>query len=164
MPERGWAYNHSQGPTPLELDDRIRIYYAGRPKPNISLPSFLDIDKTDFKKILHINEAQLIELGKPGTFDEFGIIPCEVQQVDKLVYLYYTGWQRGINVPYVLSIGLAISEDGGVTFRKAYEGPILDRTKHEPYQTMAPFILIEDGTWHMWYASGNRLSPDKRQV
>ena len=149
-----WAYNHSQGPTPLDLTDRIRVYYASRPKPNLSLPTFLDIDKNDFKKILLVNETPIIGLGKPGTFDEFGIIPCDVKKINDLVYLYYTGWQRGINVPYTLSIGLAISEDNGLTFKKAYEGPILDRTKNEPYQTMAPFSLVEDGVWHLWYASG----------
>lgn len=153
-PEDLWGIPHSQGPTPLILEDKIRIYFAGRLEHTISLPTFLDVDIDDPSKILHINKKPLLALGNRGTFDEFGIIPCEVIKNGNQVWLYYTGWSRGTTVTYILSIGLAISNDGGLSFKKAYEGPIVDRTKDEPYMTMAPFIMRENDLWHMWYSSG----------
>jgi predicted GH43/DUF377 family glycosyl hydrolase len=150
----GWVGKHAQGPTVLVFEDRLRIYFSSRPEPTISLPTFIDVDLDDPRKILSVNETPLLNLGKRGSFDEFGIIPCEVLRHQGKVYLYYTGWSRGTTVTYILSIGLAISTDNGKTFEKAYEGPIVDRTKHEPYMTMAPFIYKNGGQWHMWYASG----------
>jgi hypothetical protein len=149
----GWL-THAQGPTVLAREGCLRIYFANRPQPNISAPSFVDVDRGDPAKILSVNRPPLLELGDRGSFDEFGIVPCEVVEQGDEVWLYYTGWSRGTTVTYLLSIGLAVSRDGGVTFKKAYPGPIVDRTKHEPYMTMAPFILREAGRWHMWYASG----------
>jgi hypothetical protein len=46
---------------------------------------------------------------------------------------------------------LAISEDGGTTFRRAFEGPIMDRTKDEPHIVVTPHVIVEDGIWKMWY-------------
>jgi predicted GH43/DUF377 family glycosyl hydrolase len=150
----GWVGRHAQGPTVLVGKDYLRIYFAGRPEPNISLPTFIDVALDNPQKILFVNSVPLLELGKRGSFDEFGIIPCEVVNYKGKILLYYTGWSRGVTVTYILSIGLAISHDGGMTFEKAYEGPILDRTKHEPYMTMSPFIYKDGKRWHMWYASG----------
>jgi hypothetical protein len=47
-----------------------------------------------------------------------------------------------------------LSEDGGLTFRRAFEGPILDRTKDEPHLVVTPHVIIEDGIWKMWYCGG----------
>jgi hypothetical protein len=34
-----------------------------------------------------------------------------------------------------------------------FNGPILDRDKHEPFFNTAPHVLVEDGIWKMWYVS-----------
>lgn len=145
---------HSQNPVPVVLEDRIRIFFACRPQHDISVPTYIDVAKYDMKKILYCNKQPILELGKRGTFDEFGIIPTEIVWHDDELWMYYTGWQRGINITYTLSIGLAVSRDQGQTFYKKYEGPVLDRTKDEPYMTMAPCIFYEDLLWHAYYASG----------
>ena len=59
-----------------------------------------------------------------------------------------------MEVPYSNWTGLAVSDDGGSTFHRAFPGPILDRTPHEIHSATGCYILREDGTWHMWYASG----------
>jgi hypothetical protein len=56
-------------------------------------------------------------------------------------------------VPYSQAIGLAVSTDGGVTFERAFDGPIVDRTRDEPYFATGPFVLRAPGGWRMWYAS-----------
>ena len=51
------------------------------------------------------------------------------------------------------AIGLAISTDGGTTFTRAYEGPVVDRNRDEPFFTSTCFVLRERGGFRMWYAS-----------
>jgi hypothetical protein len=51
-------------------------------------------------------------------------------------------------------VGLAVSEDGGLTFHRLYEGPVLDRTINEPYFVASPYVLLDGGLWKIWYASG----------
>ena len=151
---RGWPYGHAQGPTVLVRENFLRIYFASRPEPGISIPTFIDVDIDDPKRILAVNETPLLELGVRGAFDEFGIQPIEIIEQEDEVWLYYTGWDRGTTVSYKLSTGLAISRDGGRTFHKPFQGPILDRNKLEPFLTIAPVIIREDGVWHGFYGSG----------
>jgi predicted GH43/DUF377 family glycosyl hydrolase len=145
---------HAQGPTVLPCDNFLRIYFATRPEPNISLPTYIDVDPDDPRKILATHKTPLLELGGRGSFDEFGIQPCEVVRNKDEVWLYYSGWSRGTSISYTLWIGLAVSRDGGATFKKAYPGPIVGRTKYEPFLATAPCILREAESWHMWYGSG----------
>jgi sucrose-6-phosphate hydrolase SacC (GH32 family) len=150
----GWMQSHAQVPTPLVGDGFIRIYFSSRPEPNLSLTTFVDLDANDPARVLRLNPTPILEVGKPGTFDEHGIMPsCAVKDGEK-VFLYYSGWSRGASVPYTNSTGLAVSEDGGETFWKLSEGPILGKGIHDPYSATSPCVLKEDNVWHMWYCSG----------
>ena len=40
-----------------------------------------------------------------------------------------------------------------LTFERVFEGPIVDRTRTEPFFCASPFALIDDGIWKLWYAS-----------
>src|SRR5712692_5002365 len=150
----GWMKTHAQVPTPLVSEKFIRVYFSSRPEPNLSLTTFVDLDIDDPRKILRLNSTPILELGKPGTFDEHGIMPsCAVRNGSK-IFLYYSGWSRGVSVPYANSTGLAISEDGGETFRKISDGPTLTRSLNDPYSATSPCVLKEKRVWHMWYCSG----------
>ncbi|OAN56045.1 hypothetical protein A6A04_10590 [Paramagnetospirillum marisnigri] len=81
-------------------------------------------------------------------------MPSAAVRVGGLVYLYYSGWSRSTQVPYINTTGLAVSEDGGRRFRRMFDGPVLGRGPHEPYSATSPCILIHEGIWHMWYCSG----------
>ena len=145
---------HAQVPTPLAGDGFVRVYFSSRPEPKLSLTSFVDLNESDPTRILRVYEQPILELGKPGTFDEHGIMPsCAIREGDK-VLLFYTGWSRGASVPYTNSTGLAVSEDGGETFRKVSEGPILGKGLHDPYSATSPCVLKDGDNWHMWYCSG----------
>lgn len=150
----GWMNSHAQVPTALLLNDRIRVYFATRPKQNLSLTTYLDLDIHDLNNIIQINEKPILELGHTGAFDEHGIMPSSVIYHNGLVFLYYSGWQRCLSVPYNNYTGLAISEDGGTTFRKYSPGPIIDRKPFEIYSATSPFVFIKNKIWHMWYSSG----------
>jgi predicted GH43/DUF377 family glycosyl hydrolase len=135
------------------LKDRVRVFFATRPKPDLSMTTFCDLDKSNFNHILYIHDKPVVDLGGPGTFDEHGIMPSSIIVKDDSIFLYYSGWSRSVGVPYNNYTGLAISEDGGFTFQKIFKGPILDRTKLEIYSATSPEVYY-NGSWHMWYCSG----------
>jgi hypothetical protein len=149
-----WLKSHAMLPTPLLLDDRIRVYYTGRDQNGQSRISYVDLERSNPSVVMYVHELPLLELGKIGTFDDSGTLGvCAVKQGND-VYLYYNGYNRRVTVPWSNAVGLAISKDGGQTFRKAFEGPILDRTAREPYFAITPCILKTSDRWHMWYTSG----------
>lgn len=151
-----YGYTYSHKPTPILLDDNtIRVYYGFRGELNRTRTSFVDFDAKDLS-IKYVHKEIVLDLGKIGTFDDAGAQVCSVVRVnDKTVYMYYIGWNTSTTVAYRNSLGLAISHDNGVTFERAYEGPILERYLDEPYHIGASDIRNEDGTWKMWYNSGN---------
>ncbi len=152
--EFGWMKSHAQGPTVFEFQDFIRVYFATRPKLNVTLPTFIDLEKNNINKVLRINETPILELGSPGTFDEHGIIPKSIIQIrEGLYYLYYIGWSRRENTPYSLGIGLATSNDGSA-FTKYSEGPILGIEKEDKFSLTAPIVIYEEGFYYMYYTSG----------
>jgi hypothetical protein len=162
-----WLKSHAMLPTPIFLDNnKIRIYFTGRDHNGQSRIGFLDLDSSDPTKIMYIHNKPLLEVGKTGTFDDCGTVGTCVMNAGKNIYLYYNGYNVRNTVPWSNSIGIASSNDGGTTFNKLFEGPIMDRYKDEPYFTISPCILVEDSGWKMWYTSGtgwlkvnNRMEP-----
>ena len=152
--QRDWSRSHAQAPSALVMDERIRVYYGTRNAENRSRTSFFEVDRADPTRLVYVHDRPVLDLGKPGTHDEDGVIASQVVVLGEEMRMYYGGVSRGGNVSYRMSIGLARSLDGGLSFERVFEGPVVDRTRFEPYMTMAPNILIEDGRWTMWYGSG----------
>jgi hypothetical protein len=149
-----WAGSHAQVPTVLVKEDVLRIYYADRGPDGRSYTTFLDVDRADPARIVYCHKRPVIGLGKPGTFDDEGLMPAFVMPDGDRIRLYYSGWNRRLTVPYHNATGLAVSDDGGETFTRMFEGPILDRVPLEPYLAVTPCVLREGDAWQMWYISG----------
>ena len=145
---------HMQVPAPVLLGSRIRVYFAARDMRGASYPAYLDVDARDPLRVLDVHEAPVMPRGPPGTFDDEGIMPACAVQADGAVRLYYSGWNTRRTIPYHNSTGVAVSSDGGRSFARMFDGPILDRTPHEPYIAVTPWVLREGAHWHMWYVSG----------
>jgi hypothetical protein len=80
-------------------------------------------------------------------------MPSSVVDWHGLKYLYYIGWNVRNTVPYHNSVGLAVSDDGGRTYRRMFDGPVMDRTAEEPYFCATTCIRNENGVWRNWYLS-----------
>lgn len=147
--------SHACVPTALLLEDgeRIRIYFAPRNKEGQSIPTFVDVKAEDPSRVLKLHDKPILELGERGTFDDGGIMPSSVIRNGGEIFLYYVGWNPSVSVSYRNAIGLAVSRDGGATFERLFQGPVVDRNKQEPYFTASPCVLKEADVWHMWYAS-----------
>lgn len=147
----GWMNTHAQIPTVLVMGDRLRVYFATRPRNDLTLTTFVDLDKDDPTKILYVHDKPILELGRYGMFDNHGIMPNHVRVIDGKVLLYYVGWYRGSSIPYHNAVGVAASEDGGRTFTKLFDGPVLDRTPREPFSMGSVDIVEADGVYNMFY-------------
>ena len=149
-----WMVSHASIPVAdLVNDEVLRIYFGTRDKDGRSFPTYLEVLADDPRRIRYVHNRPILSLGKLGTFDDNGIMPSWIVNAGGKKYLYYIGWNPQVTVPYRLSIGLAISEDGGMTFNKYSEGPICDRDVDEPYFNTAPCVLVDGPSWKMWYVS-----------
>ena len=154
-----WAYSHCHKPTPLIIDDNtMRVYFGVRDRNNRTRTTFVDLDISDIDnlKVKYIHNKPVLDLGKIGAFDDSGANVCSIVKENNKIYMYYIGWNPSTTVHTRNSIGLAISEDNGVSFKRAYDGPILDRNKNEPYYTGAIDVIREGKRWICYYTSGTR--------
>lgn len=150
----GWMYSHASVPIAENLkNDKFKIYFSTRNINNESSVGYVIIDLKYPDKILEISDKPILTKGKPGTFDDSGVMGSCILNDGEKKYMYYIGWNLGITVPFRNAIGIALSEDGGKTFRKMFKGPILDRIKSEPYFTASSCVIKEDGIFKMWYLS-----------
>jgi predicted GH43/DUF377 family glycosyl hydrolase len=145
---------HAALPVPhLRRGDLYRIYFATRDSDSRSRIGFVELRLREPQSILNISEAPVLNIGTLGDFDHYGVLPACIVDHQSQVYLYYSGWDRGADVNRYF-VGLSISDDGGTTFRKIANVPILDRSREDPYFCASPFVIIENGKWRMWYSSG----------
>jgi len=148
--------SHAYLPTPLLLDERtIRVYVSFWDKSNVGRIGYVDVDSRDPSNVKGISQVPVLDIGRNGCFDDNGVNPSSIVQLDDRIYLYYVGFQLMTKIPYTMFAGLAISEDGGDTFHRLSSVPILDRTDDEQFFRTAPFVLHHEGKWKMWYVGGS---------
>lgn len=149
-----WMNHHACVPVADRLDDnRLRIYFGPRDTRGRTTTTFIEVEADNPQNVLYVHDRPVLNLGKLGAFDDSGVMPSCIVNWDGRKYLLYIGWNQSVTVPYRNSIGLAVSDDGGVTFNRVSEGPIVDRTRTEPYFCASPYALIDQGKWKLWYAS-----------
>lgn len=159
MNTTSWMYEFAQSPSVLINEKSVRVYFCSRPKPDVdgqyrSYISFIDLDRHNLLRILKVCERPVLELGKYGTFDEFGTYPVSVIRVGGETRAYYAGWTRCESVPFNAAIGLAVSADGGETFQRLGEGPVLSFSPDEPFLLGSPRVRHFNGRWQLWYVAG----------
>ena len=116
----------AQSPQTLIFDNFIRIYFSTRQKDNtgkyLSHIAFVEMDK-DFKEVINISSDTVVKLGELGCYDEHGIFPLNILRDGKRILGYIGGWNRRVSVSVDGSIGLAISNNNGLSFKKVGDGP-----------------------------------------
>jgi sucrose-6-phosphate hydrolase SacC (GH32 family) len=152
-----WAKHYAFPPTPYFLGDgRLRLYCAFCDAHTVGRVGYVDVDPADPKRVLAVSERPVLDIGEPGCFDENGLLPTSVVPVGDKLYLYYVGYQLGMKVRYYQFQGLAVSEDGGVTFRRRRRTPVLDRSDAEPHHRTSAFVMRDGGRFKAWYVGGDR--------
>ncbi|NQY54068.1 MAG: hypothetical protein HRT42_10915 [Campylobacteraceae bacterium] len=160
------CFEFSQSPQVIIFSDFIRIYFSTREKDKnnkyLSHISFVDMTKNF--EIIDVSKKTIIELGEIGTFDQHGIFPMNVLKVKDKIFAYTTGWSRRVSVSVDASVGLAISNDNGLTFEKVGQGPVLAPSINEPFLVGDAFVKNYNDIFHMWYIYGLRwINNDNNQ-
>ncbi len=149
-----WGKTHAQCPIVDVIDDRVlRIYFGTRDEENRTYTTYNEFDAKNPKEILYEHDEPVLTPGDIGTFDDCGAMPSWIVNYEDKKYLYYIGWTVRNTIPYHNSIGLAVSIDGGKSFKKFSNGPIFSPTYIEPYFTGTSCVLIDEGIWKNWYLS-----------
>ena len=154
--EFNWMMSHAQVPTVHVMKDRFRVFFSTRNSSGKSLTACVDLDKDNPSIIKKLYDEPVLNFGNPGTFDDDGVMPSYVVKRDDQLFMYYSGWNQRVNVPYHNAMGLAVSHDDGLTFTRMFEGPIMDRNMTEPYLAVTPSVFKDNDMWKMWYISGIR--------
>jgi len=149
--------SHAMGPTPLLIsEDVIRVYLTTLDSHGVGRPIYIDVSSSDPTKVLKINLVPLLDVGKPGTFDDNGMMVTSVVKVDdEKFYMYYAGFELSDKIRYRILTGMAVSTDGGHTFSRFSDVPILERSNTELYFRGGPFVKKQGNLFRMWYVAGS---------
>lgn len=156
--ELSWAKSHAMIPTPVRISDKvIRVYVTFCDAAGIGRPGFVDVSASDPKSVIAVSNLPLLELGTPGTFDDNGLLTCSVTDLGHgRMHLYYVGFELGTKIRYRLLTGLGVSTDGGNTFKKLKQTPILERSESELFFRCGPCCIYESGVFRLWYIAGSQ--------
>jgi hypothetical protein len=158
---RPWLKEFAQAPATHIMDDVVRVYFSCRPPVDsngqyVSYSAFVDLDRLDLFKVRRVADQPILALGGLGEFDEFGTYPVSVVPDGDIVRAYYAGWTRCESVPFNVAIGAAVSRDGGKTFTKTGNGPILSYSPDEPFVLSGPKIRRFNDQWQLFYIAGRK--------
>ena len=168
------SVGYAQSPHAIVFDERIRVYYSTRQtSPNngkyISNIAYADYC-LGFESVIGHSDRPVLPLGRVGCFDEHGIFPIHVVRHAGRLLGFTTGWSRRASVSVDTAIGLVESFDGGDSFVRHGDGPVMAASLHEPFLVGDPFVLSDGKTMRMWYIFGQRwlepsaTNPDAERV
>ena len=163
-PDRNYDWMVSHASVPVVDEARpgvLRIYFGTRDRGGRSQTSYIEVDAKQPEKVLYIHDQPILSLGKPGSFDDSGIMPSWLVNWQNKKYLYYIGWNVTVSVPYHLAIGLARSDDGGQSFRRfrTDQSSIVPSTNRSSTPHRVSFLKRNTGVCGMCHApAGSRLA------
>lgn len=151
-----WWGSHAQTPMPVVLGPRHwRIYFSVRSASNKATMIYADVDPGDDMRVLDLVDRPLLDPGKPGCFDSAGRGVSFIRRNGDTMEMYYIGMHLRQDIPYQISVGLALSTDGGDTFERAGDGPVFAPNLHDPY--FISLLYIDPGPGpdlSCWYMTG----------
>lgn len=156
---KSWMHEFAQSPSVVIADSYARVFFCSRPAPGadgqyVSHVSYIDVDRDNLLRVRRVCDRPVLMLGNHGTFDEFGTYPVSVIRDGNTLRAYYAGWTRCESVPFNAAIGLAISHDGGESFERLGDGPVLSYSPDEPFLLGSPRIRRFGQHWQLWYVAG----------
>ena len=151
-----WAQHSALTPTPILLDDStIRVYAGLRDDKGVSRIGYVDINADDPSCVRAVSTVPVLDVGIPGTFDDNGVILGDITTHNNVMYMYYIGFQLVDKVKFLAFTGLATSIDGGSSFQRHSNAPILDRSNNELYFRAIHSVMFEDEVWKVWCGVGS---------
>jgi len=152
--ESPWRHSHT-GPSFVDCQSEItKLFVSGRDSTNSSHIGVFNVQLSDGAlAVLRDSERLVFSPGELGTFDESGVSYPWIVHHEGRIFMYYVGWVAGGRTLFQNYTGLAISDDGGATFKRARNVPILDRTHEEPFGSGSCAVWVDHDGWKMIYTS-----------
>ena len=151
-----WFKKNVMTPVTYLVNDKIlRIFVGMCDEDNIGRVGYVDVNPDNPKEILDYSKTPVLDIGEAGCFDDHGVLPsCLIEEEQKL-YMFYSGYQRHLKIPYTIFNGVAVSTDQGKTFVRTSRLPFLKPVEHELFFRAAIYCLKIHNTYKFWYSSGN---------
>lgn len=160
--EYPWMVSHAANPFVVQLNENtLRIYFTSRDAENRSHITYADFDASQDFKLISIAPEPVLVPGEAGLFDDSGTAMGWLLREGDQQLLYYLGWNLKVTVPWLNTIGLAVSDPQTGKFKKYSRVPLLDRSEEDPFSISYPCVLFDQGIYRMWY--GSNLAWGKQQ-
>jgi hypothetical protein len=162
-----WMWSHAANPVPYILSEDngiVRVFFTCRNGENNSYIGYVDINFLNNFEVINLSERPVLSPGKLGMFDDSGVAMGYLIQKEGKFYLFYLGWNLKVTVPWLNTIGLAISDSIDGDFKKVSLAPVMDRSNEDPFSISYPSILLDDGKYKMWYGSNLSWGKDQSEM
>jgi hypothetical protein len=159
-----WIENSALQPTPLLLEDRIRVYVGFRDTEGISRVGYVDFSIEKPWLSIGTSKSPCLDIGQDGAFDDNGVVPSAIVKLKDEIRLYYAGYQLVNKVRFLVLCGLAVSKDGGTNFVRYKKTPILERTDTELLFRVIHSIIYDNNKWKVWYGGGDHFINGKNKT
>lgn len=160
--DASWRQTHAMVPTPwLTPAGSLRLFVGFCSPGPVSRIGYIDVNPDNPSEVLAVSDNPCLDIGEPGCFDDNGVSPVWALPSPEGLYIFYAGFQLQTKIRYTIFAGLALSNDGGETFRRVKRTPLLERSDAEPYFRTAPCILPSEAGWRMWYIGGDGWVSDR---
>ncbi len=158
-----WSRTHAMGPTPFRLNDEvIRVFVTTCDEEGRGRPMYVDVSAENPTQVLGVSSRPLMDIGEPGTFDDNGLLALSlVRTAPDALRMYYAGFELCTHIRYRIFSGIAVSTNGGETFKRLSRVPVLDRTDQELYFRCATFVMHDEGVFRLWYIAGSEWTSVK---
>lgn len=155
-PSAEWSRSHAAVPTPLLIQGNlVRVFVSPRDSRGRSRTASFDVLLSEEPTVVASSERPLIDIGKPGRFDQDGVMCTSVVRLERgQLLMHYAGFELLSAVRYRIMVGAAISEDEGQTFHRVSEVPVLDRVDGESLFRGGPFVSRITNGYEMLYVGG----------
>lgn len=151
-----WMRHSALTPTPYRLDnDLIRVYAGFRDDQGVSRIGYVDVLANEPRRVVRVAQEPVLDIGRGGCFDDNGMILGDVVDAPGGLHMFYVGFQQVAKAKFLAFTGLAVSTDGGNTFRRVQETPLLDRAPGRSTIGAVHSVIRENGYWRLWYAVGD---------
>ena len=147
-----WGVSHAAIPVVSEVNGAVSVYFSARDADGRSMIGVGAFDLARPADGFVAAPAPVLGLGPLGAFDDSGVTTACLAVGEGRRLLYYTGWTRGVTVPFYFYIGVAAERADG-SYARVSAAPVLERNAIDPYLTASPSVLYDNGSWRMWYVS-----------
>lgn len=152
----GWMRHSALTPTPWRREDgSIRVYASFRDDEGTGRIGYVDLRAGQPGDVAHVSEQPVLDVGRGGCFDDNGMILGDLVEAPGGLHMFYVGFQRVARAKFLAFSGLALSADGGETFARVQETPVLDRAPGRSSIAAIHSAMYENGRWRLWYAAGD---------